>query len=144
MSNLNQITHNLRDSVDHLAEGWQQMWNKGKNAITRFTPRPADDSAQSPIRLSNRWGVLSAELKETASNITIMLEVPGMESDDFDIQIDKSSLRVSGHKAYASDKTKVNTLLLNAPTASLSASSHCLARLMTMAQKRVIKRAYLS
>jgi len=106
MSNLNQITHNLRDSVDHLAEGWQQMWNKGKNAITRFTPRPADDSAQSPIRLSNRWGVLSAELNETASKITIMLEVPGMESDDFDIQIDKSSLRVSGHKAYASDKNE--------------------------------------
>ena len=37
MSNLNQITHNLRDSVDDLAEGWQQLWNKGKNAITRFS-----------------------------------------------------------------------------------------------------------
>ena len=106
MSNLNQITHNLRDSVDHLAEGWQQLWNKGKNAITRFTPEGTDDSTKSPPQFSNRWGVLSAELKETESKITIMLEVPGMESDDFDIQIDKSALRISGHKTYASDKSE--------------------------------------
>jgi len=103
MSNLNQITHNLRDSVDHLADGWQQLWNKGKNAITRFTPQTSDETQGSPAQYASRWGVLSAELKETHSCITVTLEAPGMDGDDFDIQVEKANLRISGHKSYSSD-----------------------------------------
>lgn len=106
MSNLSQITHNLRDSVDHLAEGWQQLWNKGRNAITRFTPQSSDGTLGSPAQHASRWGVLSAELKETHSYITVTLEAPGMENDDFDIQVENANLRISGHKSYSSDESE--------------------------------------
>ena len=104
MSTFDRISNNLRDTVDHLAEGWQEMWNKARNAITRFTPT-GKETENHPLTLnSSRWGVLSAEMRETDDSLEIRLEAPGMDPSDFDIRVDHQSLHIRGSKQYESDR----------------------------------------
>lgn len=98
MSTLNRLGETVRESLDSLAEGWHEFWNRAKNAITRFTPESDDDSK------ANRWGVLSAELHEGADNLTVTLEAPGMDKENFEIFVQDRSLLVRGTKQSASSR----------------------------------------
>jgi HSP20 family protein len=46
----------------------------------------------------SRWGVLAAEVKLDDDLVEVDIEVPGMESDDFDIQVLEDVLVVRGEK----------------------------------------------
>jgi len=103
MSAIDRFTHNMKETVDYLAEGWQELWRKARSAITRFTPNDAADNHPLNVNASH-WGVMSAELRETENTLEILLEAPGMVPADFDIQIDHESLHIRGSKHYASDR----------------------------------------
>jgi len=49
-------------------------------------------------RNAARWGVLASEVRETDDALIIGLEIPGMESKDFEIQVVDDHLVVSGEK----------------------------------------------
>lgn len=93
MSALNKISDSVRESLDMLAEGWQDLWNKARHAITRFTPDSENDGAG-----ANRWGLLSAELHEGADVLTVSVEAPGLTKEDFEIFINGQHLVVRGTK----------------------------------------------
>ncbi len=101
MSTLDRLTNNFRDTVDYLADGWQELWHKTRNAITHFTPSQADASKHPEMPNSSRWGVLSAELYETDKSVEVLLEAPGMNSKDFEVKIEHQSLHVRGSRQYA-------------------------------------------
>ena len=103
MSTLDRLTNNFKDTVDYLADGWQELWNRARNAITHFTPHT--DTANNPANTS-RWGVLSAELRETENEVEILMEAPGMSSKDFDIRVEQQSLHIRGSKQFAADRTE--------------------------------------
>lgn len=50
---------------------------------------------------ASRWGLLPAEVREENDRITIDIEIPGMEADDFEIQILEDQLIVRGEKRNA-------------------------------------------
>ncbi len=102
MSTFDRITNNLRDTADYLADGWQELWSKARNAITRFTPAQHEDHPLATT--ASRWGVLSAELRETGDSLEIMLEAPGMESQDFQISVQNQSLHIIGRKHLHQDR----------------------------------------
>ena len=71
------------------------------NAITRFRPR--QDNRRKPARpwlpeAGPAWGLLAGEIHEEADRITVRLEVPGMESADFDVRVLGRKLVVRGEK----------------------------------------------
>ena len=66
MTTLNRISDSVAASLDVLAGGWQDLWNKAWHAITRFTPSSDDKSSG-----SNRLGLLNSDLQECANSITI-------------------------------------------------------------------------
>lgn len=101
MSAFNKLTETVRESIDVLAEGWQDLWNRARHAITRFTPLVEDDSA-SP----NRWGLLSAELIETKTGVTVSLEAPGLEKENFEIFVSGQTLVVRGSKQTAGERAE--------------------------------------
>lgn len=47
---------------------------------------------------ASRWGLLPAEVLEENDRITIDIEIPGMEAEDFEIQILEKQLIVRGEK----------------------------------------------
>ncbi|MBD3647441.1 MAG: Hsp20/alpha crystallin family protein [Pseudomonadales bacterium] len=105
MATLEQLTHNLKDTFENIAEGWQHLWHKARNSITRFTPFADEQDSDHPLVLrSNRWGVLSAEVRETDKFVEVELEAPGLENSDFDIQVEGDSLSISGNKHYENDR----------------------------------------
>ena len=101
MTTLHRLSESVRDTLDILAEGWQELWHKARNAITRFS---SEDAADSPAH-GNRWGFLSAEVHESGDTISIELEAPGLEKQDFDIFMNGASLLVRGKK-YATRDTE--------------------------------------
>lgn len=105
MSRFETLAQNLRDSLDGLAEGWQDLWQKARNALTRFTPFEDETGNTIPSAIhTSRWGVMSAELQETDDALEVNLEAPGMKREDFDIRIDGRYLSISGKKHYSSDR----------------------------------------
>jgi len=101
MTTLNRISDSVAASLDVLAEGWQDLWNKARHAITRFTPSSDDKSSG-----SNRWGLLNAELHEGANSITIEVEAPGLEKQDFEIFVNGQMLAVRGSKQSSTQRTE--------------------------------------
>jgi HSP20 family protein len=101
MSTLNKITNTVRESLDVLAEGWQDLWHKARHAITHFTPASDDGNTG-----GNRWGLLSAELLEGSDEITVSIEAPGLEKQDFEIFVDSQMLVIKGTKQSSRERSE--------------------------------------
>lgn len=98
MSTLNRLSEGVRESLDVLAEGWHDVWNRARNAITRFTPSSEDEVT------GTRWGLLSAELSENEDGVTVSIEAPGLDKDDFELSIHGQTLVVRGTKQSSRDR----------------------------------------
>ena len=98
MARLNSISDTVRESLDTLAEGWHEFWNRARNAITRYSPVSESDAG------TNRWGVLSSELHEGTDSITVSIEAPGMDRKNFEIFVQDQSLLVRGTKESSSKR----------------------------------------
>jgi HSP20 family protein len=86
---------------------WQEM-----NAIQRQLDRIFNDTMiPTPLtELANFTKVPAAELTETETALVLKLEVPGINSEDLDIQVTNKSVRVSGErKPETLDKIKGKT-----------------------------------
>lgn len=103
MSTLEQIRHGLSRAWDSVAEGWQQLRERAAQAMTRYTPTRHGgtvETTEDQIAASSaRWGLLAAEVQENDDEVVVRLEAPGMEKDQFDINvIDGRYLSVRGEK----------------------------------------------
>jgi HSP20 family protein len=70
------------------------------NAVTRFKPAAAAhpfEKLQFP-EAGPAWGLLAGEVHEEDDRITVRLEVPGMETKDFDVRVEGRRLLVRGEK----------------------------------------------
>lgn len=99
MSTFNKLGDTVKESWETLAEGWQDLWNKARHAITAFTPANENDQA-----FGNRWGLLSAELHETSDGVTVEIEAPGLGKDDFTIFVSGQTLVVRGTRQASRER----------------------------------------
>ena len=69
------------------------------NALTRFKPRAGQpfDATRFP-EAGPAWGLLAGDVHEQTDRVTVRLEVPGMDSKDFDIHVLGRKLIVRGEK----------------------------------------------
>ncbi|BCX81625.1 HSP20 family protein [Methylomarinovum caldicuralii] len=99
MSTLEQLRHGIQHAVASLAEGWQQLKERAGHALTRFAHhRRGDGPEQQLMADASRWGLIPAEVKEEKDKLIVRMEIPGMEPDQFDIQIVGDTLVVRGEK----------------------------------------------
>lgn len=91
-----------REAWESIRDGWRRLWDRAGEAMTRFRParhgelETAQDQA---MTYSPGWGLLTADIREGDDRLEVRLEVPGMEPDDFDIDvIDGNVLVVRGEK----------------------------------------------
>lgn len=102
MNSLDQLQEGFNRALYSLGEGWQQLRQRAANAITRFTPRRGGGDLETAdeqwIRHAASWGLLAAEVTEDRRHYVVHLEAPGMEPDDFDIQVADRRLVISGEK----------------------------------------------
>lgn len=106
MSTLDQIRHGFQNAIESLAEGWNALRQRASQALTRFTHHPKGTSAEDQLMASaSRWGLLAAEIKEEPEQIVVKLEAPGMEADQFEIEVFDDILVVRGEKTAEREQT---------------------------------------
>lgn len=106
MSTLSQIKEGLQDAWDSLTDGWQRLYRRAAGAITRYTGGARGDAedAQAMATRNAGWGVLAGEVYDDDDRVVVRLEAPGMESDDFDLQVIDDYLVVRGEKHISRDR----------------------------------------
>lgn len=108
MSTLNQLRDSLGRTWENLTEGWHKLRESAEHAMTRFRPLgkqgDLDTWEDQVIRHSADWGLLAAEVQEDENTITVRLEVPGMDKDNFDIDVIDDYLVVRGEKRVEKDR----------------------------------------
>ncbi len=97
----------VRDGVTHawdtITEGWRQLYRRAASAITRFSPRQERDGVISRenreiTARSSGWGILAAEVFDDDKQVVVRLEAPGMEREDFDLEVMDDVLIIRGEK----------------------------------------------
>ncbi len=102
MSTLSQIRQGLSRAWETVTEGWRELREVAAEALTRFHPS-TDASAAAPSRRSMRWGLLAAEVADDDADVVVKLEVPGMDPEDFDLEVVGDVLVVRGEKHLSWD-----------------------------------------
>jgi len=102
MSTLSQIREGLSRAWDTITEGWRELREMAAEALTRFHPS-SEGTDVLPQRRSVRWGLLAAEVADDDRDVVVKLEVPGMRSEDFDLEVVGDVLVVRGEKRVSWD-----------------------------------------
>ena len=84
---------------DAVADGWRELFNRSSNALTHFT-RARDDTAPAGMPSLPNWSLLAGEVEESAREIVVRLELPGMDKNDCQVRIDGHTLILRGNKRF--------------------------------------------
>ncbi len=110
MNGIDPIRRGLERAWDSVLEGWHYLRENAAGAITRFIPPKAGGEVETPedrIALrSPRWGLMAANVRETDTEVTVELEAPGLEPDDFDLHVEGDFLVVSGEKRIQQESSE--------------------------------------
>ena len=108
MSTLDQFRRHVGRAWDNLSEGWQRLRETAEHAMTRFRPLSGRHDLETwedrVVRQSADWGLVAAEVREDEEGLTVRLEVPGMENEDFHIDVVEGYLVVRGEKRVQRDR----------------------------------------
>jgi HSP20 family protein len=97
---------------ESVADGWQRMRQSAADALTRFRPGeqanvPAKAEVDDDFYLpSHGWSMLGGDMFEDERRLVVRLEVPGMDKDEFDIEVLDDALVVSGEKRFERERTE--------------------------------------
>lgn len=95
-----------------LSEGWQHLHQSAASALTHFKSGSAsgvpaksevDDTAYLPTQ---RWAILGGDIFEDERRLVVKLEVPGMEKQDFAIEVFDGALVVTGEKRFQHESSE--------------------------------------
>ena len=102
-----ELKHGAEEIWDSAAEGWRRLSQQTAGALTRFKAgsRSSESSAFRDDRdLSvSGWALLASDVFEDDKKIVVRIEVPGMEKNDFDIEMHDDVLVVRGEKHLESE-----------------------------------------
>ncbi len=110
MLKMSDVANSLNRTWESLGEGWSHLVNRAGKALTRF--RASDDAKGAAPAASPQWGLLSADVFDDADKVIVKLEAPGLEADDFDINVVENTLIVSGEKRFEREEKKGEYRLL--------------------------------
>ena len=84
-----------------LSEGWRELLSRSGEALTPFV-RHKDETQKTdaPLATFPRWSLLAGEVEETAKDLVVRIELPGMDKEDCRIEIVGNMLHVSGEKRF--------------------------------------------
>lgn len=105
LNSLKQTSQTLGREINRawesLSEGWHELLSRSSNALTHFT-RSKEQTPDTGGALATfpSWSLLAGELEETAKDMVVRVELPGMDKDDCQIRIEGNVLYLSGEKRF--------------------------------------------
>lgn len=96
------ISRELNRAWENLSDGWRELLSRSNNSLTHFEPGLMDGQLEDEANLNfPRWGLIASEVEETANDIIVRIEMPGVEKQDCTIRVEGSMLTISGEKRFA-------------------------------------------
>ncbi len=109
MNTLHQLHHGLERAREYVNEGWNQLRRGASSALTRFHLHEDRDGLQKADEQSPEqapaWGLLAAELREFDDEIVVRLEIPGIDPENFDIEVADDLLSIRGEKRFQAERS---------------------------------------
>lgn len=112
LEKLEGIKHGFTSLRESVADGWQRMRQSAAGALTRFRPGeqsnvPAKVDVDDDFYLpTHGWSMLGGDMFEDERRVVVRLEVPGMDKDEFDIEVLDDALVVSGEKRFERERSE--------------------------------------
>lgn len=109
---IDDIRHGFGSLWDTVTEGWERLRESAAGALTRFRPGeksnlPTRDEIDDTHYLpSAAWSMIGGDVFEDDRRIVVRLEAPGMDKDDFDLQVFGDTLVVRGEKRFEREATE--------------------------------------
>lgn len=106
------VKQGLSSFWDSVAEGWQHLRQSASTALTGFRPSAqtnlpgrgeVDDAFFLP---SGSWSMIGGDVFEDDKRLVVRLEVPGIDKNDLDIEVQGDSLLVQGEKRFEREETQ--------------------------------------
>ncbi len=110
MKVLEELKQGVEGVWDSVSDGWRRLRESAAGAVTRFRPEGKSSlpaQADDDLYLSSPgWALLAGDVFEDGKNIVVRLEVPGLEKDDFDVEVLDDNLVVRGEKRFEREASK--------------------------------------
>jgi HSP20 family protein len=107
---LDELKQGFNSLLDSVSEGWQRLRESASGALTRFKPGeglPAKGEVDDDYYLpTDRWSMLGGDVFEDDKRLVVRVEVPGMEKDDFEIEVQDNALVVRGEKRFERESSE--------------------------------------
>jgi HSP20 family protein len=104
------LNDELSEAWGNLLDGWRRLYRRASRALTRFTPGRGKDLSRAESRelavRSAGWGVLACEVFDDDDRVIVRLEAPGMDKDDFELEVVGDQLLVRGEKQMEREHTE--------------------------------------
>ena len=98
-----QLKQGADQAWESLSEGWCEISSRASGALTRFLPAPTSDA---PERLEEdplpfgRWAFMGADVIDKDDKLIVRIEAPGMQREDFNVELHGDVLSVWGKKQF--------------------------------------------
>ena len=107
MATFQQLRQGVANAWDTISEGWRHLYRRAAGAITRFIPHKGETGENREIAVrSSGWGVLAAEVFDDDDQVIVRLEAPGLEREDFDIEVFEDTLIIRGEKRLTRERNE--------------------------------------
>jgi HSP20 family protein len=101
------IGRELSRAWENLSDGWRELLSRSSDALTHFGRQKNEQEQEtndgSLIATFPRWSLLAGEVEETAKDVVVRVELPGLDKDDCQITIEGNLLHLSGEKRFERD-----------------------------------------
>ncbi|HEY8607710.1 MAG TPA: Hsp20/alpha crystallin family protein [Noviherbaspirillum sp.] len=104
--NLNELKQSFSTLWDSMSEGWQHLRQSASSALTGFRPGQetglpekglVDDMFFIP---SGTWSMLGSNLFEDERRVVVQVEVPGVDKEALDVEVQENLLVIRGEKRF--------------------------------------------
>lgn len=100
------LKNGLSSAWDSVTDGWRRLMESATSALTHFR---TDDKTAMPVASqvddkfyfpAASWAMLAGTVFEDEKSVIVRLEIPGMEKEDIQIEVNDGHLWVSGEKRF--------------------------------------------
>lgn len=108
--NIEDFRLGLQTAREGLVSGWRHLMQSASSALTRFRPsartrlpypaKVTDDRFVSTVG----WSMLGSDVFENEDRVVVRLELPGLEREDLDVEVEDDRLVVSGEKRFLEEQ----------------------------------------
>ena len=104
---MNMMTRTLYGTHDNHRDeefglGWESLFARAGSALTRFETETAENGLETvedqAAMAGNRWALLPADVEDDGQRIEVSVEIPGMETQGFEVSVHEDRLFIRGSK----------------------------------------------